>query len=91
MKKTIFILTSLIAVSFAACQKNVEEEITEMPEDNTAEVINPEVTPGSILHAVVGNETDTKVSANAIGTYWKTRARVTPRAEEALTPDNFYN
>ena len=22
---------------------------------------------------------------------WKTRARVTPRAEEALTPDNFYN
>ena len=23
--------------------------------------------------------------------YWKTRARVTPRAEEALTPDNFYN
>ena len=23
--------------------------------------------------------------------YWKTRARVTPRAAEALTPDNFYN
>ena len=23
--------------------------------------------------------------------WWKTRARVTPRAEEALTPDNFYN
>ena len=22
---------------------------------------------------------------------WKTRARVTPRAEEALTPDNFYD
>lgn len=77
MKKTIFILTSLIAVSFAACQKNVEEEITEMPEDNTAEVINPEVTPGSILHAVVGNETDTKVSANAIGTYtWQTSDKI---------------
>ena len=26
-----------------------------------------------------------------LGTGWKTRARVTPRAEEALTPDNFYN
>lgn len=77
MKKTIFILTSLIAVSFAACQKNVEEEITEMPDGNTAEVINPEVTPGSILHAVVGNETDTKVSANAIGTYtWQTSDKI---------------
>lgn len=77
MKKTTFILTSLIAVSFAACQKNVEEKITELPEDNTAEVINPEVTPGSILHAVVGNEADTKVSANAIGTYtWQTSDKI---------------
>lgn len=37
------------------------------------------------------NELESIDELRFIFTSWKTRARVTPRAEEALTPDNFYN
>lgn len=32
-----------------------------------------------------------RLNRSVVKANWKTRARVTPRAAEALTPDNFYN